>query len=79
MQNKNTDAQSTSHSESNALDERLAEATDSETLSDVRAETKLTDKDSKARESGSTPTPTGDGTTTGNLELADGNSAGEPM
>lgn len=79
MQNENTDAQSTSHSESNARDERLAEATSSETLSDVRGETKLTDKDSTEREVGSTPAPDGDGTTTGNIELAESSSAGEPM
>lgn len=76
MQNENTEAQSTSHSESDARDARLAEATSSETLSDVHAETKLTGKDSTADEVGSMPAPDGDSTTTGTPERADGG-AGE--
>jgi len=67
--------------EENARDERLAEATNSETLSDVRAETKLNDKDSTAREVGTTLTPDGDSTLPRTSDKRAGGSStdGDPM
>lgn len=61
-------------------DERLAEATSSETLSDIRADEKFSDKNPTTRDVASTPAPDGTGTTTpGSTERADGSNTGEPM
>lgn len=71
MQNEASDARPNPQSDMKARDERLAEATGSETLSDIRAqEAKTTEADSpqddsKAGESGAMPAPEGvDMTTT---------------
>lgn len=61
-------------------DERFAEATSSETLADVRADAKLTDKDSTARDVSTIPAPDGTATiASGSDGRADGSDTGEPM
>ncbi len=63
-----------------ATAERLKEATNSETLSDLRADEKLSGGDSTSRDVASTPAPDGSSTTTpGSHERADGSNTGEPM